>query len=120
MVDTEGTSVVVFPARILRINACAPNGLLAEIIATDINAQQPGNRRWRHWLLRRVRPPEGPALEQTIAAIRSEQAIARGRLAQLDELASLLIAGTTAGTLTLTTTSPLSAPESLAPPKGTP
>ena len=120
MVDTEGTSVVVFPARILRINASSPNGLLAEIIASDINAQQPGNRRWRHWLMRRVHPAEGPALAQAIATIRSEQAIARGRLAHLDELASLLIAGTTAGTLTLTTPSPLSAPESLAPPKGTP
>jgi hypothetical protein len=120
MVDTEGTSVVVFPARILRISSSSPNGLLAEIIATDISAQQPGNRRWRHWLLRRVRPTEGPALAQAIAAIRSEQAIARGRLTQLDELASLLIAGTAAGTLTLTTPSPLSAPESLAPPKGTP
>jgi hypothetical protein len=120
MVDTEGTSVVVFPARILRINSSSPNGLLAEIIATGINAQQPGNRRWRHWLMRRVHPAEGPALAQAIAAIRSEQAIARGRLAQLDELASLLIAGTTTGTLTLTTPSPLSTPESLAPPKGTP
>ncbi|MBK5237887.1 MAG: hypothetical protein JJE28_02110 [Actinomycetales bacterium] len=120
MIDTEGTSVVVFPARILRINYSSPNGLLAEIIAADINAQQPGNRRWRQWMLRRVRPAEGPALAQSLAAIRSQQAIARARLTQLDELASLLMAGTTAGTLTLTTTSPLSPTESLAPPKGTP
>ena len=120
VVDTEGTSVVVFPARILRINAASPNGLLNEIIAADINTQLPGNRRWRLWQLRRVRPAEGPALAQAIAAIRSQQAITRGRLAELDELAALLMAGTTAGTLTLTTPPHIPSPQSRAPAKGTP
>lgn len=43
MVDADGGSVVVFPARVLRIDAGDPGGLLAYVVAADINARPGGN-----------------------------------------------------------------------------
>lgn len=115
IVDAEGTSVVAFPARILRINPGDPNGLLSELLAADITALPAGHRQWRRWQLRRVHHRQRAALARVIASIRLEHEQTRDRLAQLDELNALVMAGVAAGTLTLTLAS-----ETLAPLEGTP
>jgi hypothetical protein len=110
IVDTEGTSVVAFPARILRIDPSDPNGLLSEVLVADIAAVPVTSKQWKSWPLRQSDHRQRGALADAIASIRLQQEQARARLAQLDELSSLLIAGVTAGSMTLTTTSDLPAP----------
>lgn len=110
IVDTEGTSVVAYPARILRINPSDPNGLLAEVISADVMSLTSAHKLWKRWMLRRTGPRQRAALSDALASIRLQQEWARELLAQLDELTSLLITGVTAGTVTLTHTSDLPAP----------
>jgi len=110
IVDTEGTSVVAYPARILRINRSDPNGLLAEVVAADVMSLTSTHKQWRRWMLRQTEHRQRAALSDALASIRLQEQRARERLAQLDELTSLLITGVTAGTVTLTHTSDLPAP----------
>jgi hypothetical protein len=110
IVDTEGTSVVAYPARILRLNPSDPGGLLAEVVAVDIRSLASTHKQWRRWLLRQTGPRQRAALSDALASIRLQQERARERLARLDELTSLLMTGVTAGTVTLTHTSDLPAP----------
>lgn len=119
IVDREGTSVVLFPARILRINPDDPNGLLSEIIAADITALPPGRRRWQHWPLRQVHHRQRGALADALASVRLEQERAHERLAHLDELAALLMAGVTADSLTVSQTAGPKISHAFAPSEGT-
>ena len=112
MVDTEGTSVVLFPARILRIEQADPNGLLDAVLAADIQAMPPGHRRWRAWPVRQVALTQRAALADALTSLRWEQQHARKRLGQLDELTDLLMSGVTAGRITI-------APVTSVPEKGT-
>jgi hypothetical protein len=114
IVDTEGTSVVVFPARILRINPSDPNGLLADVLAADIATLAHAHKRWQSWPFRQTSPQQRGVLAGTLASLRLQREQARDRLARLDELAALLTSGVTAGTIALTQTSDIPAP-----PKGT-
>ena len=110
IVDTEGTSVVAYPARILRINPSDPNGLLAEVVAADVTSLTSTYKQWRRWILRQTEHRQRAALSDSLASIRLQEQRARARLAHLDELSSLLMTGVTAGTLMLTHTSDLPAP----------
>lgn len=110
IVDTEGTSVVAYPARILRVNPSDPNGLLAEVVSADITSLTSTNKQWKEWILRQTAPRQCAALSDTLTSIRLQQERARERLAKLDELSSLLITGASAGIVTLTQTSDLPAP----------
>ncbi|TFC44341.1 hypothetical protein [Cryobacterium shii] len=119
IVDREGTSVVLFPARILRINPEDPNGLLGEVVAADIAALPPGHRRWQRWPLRQVHHRQSRALADALASVRLEQERAHERLAHLDELAALLMAGVTAGSLTVSQTAGPQISHAFAPLEGT-
>ncbi len=110
IVDREGTSVVSYPARILRVNPNDPNGLLAEVVAVDVMSLASAHKQWKRWLLRQTERRQRAALSDALASIRLQQERARERLARFDELTSLLITGATAGTVTLTHTSALPAP----------
>ncbi|GAB3127434.1 hypothetical protein [Glaciibacter psychrotolerans] len=122
IVDAEGTSVVEYPARILRIapaasaEAAAPNDLIDAVLAADIMALPAAHQRWMRWPVRRVRPEQSDALALALAAVRSQQADARERLARLDELTELLMEGAVDGGFTIT---PLIS-EPVPPTKGTP
>ncbi|MGH8921741.1 MAG: hypothetical protein ACRD0H_25950, partial [Actinomycetes bacterium] len=59
LVDDEGGSVVLAPARILRIST---PGLVPEVLASDINVMPAHARAWRGWPLRQVPPAEHTAL----------------------------------------------------------
>lgn len=109
-VDHEGANVVVFPARILRIDDGDPGGLVPDVMAADINGLPAADKTWRNWHLRRTPDAQRQPLTQILASMQHEQHEARRRLEQLEELATLLTDGVAGGSLTLTHPSPHAAP----------
>ncbi|NYJ68788.1 hypothetical protein HNR16_003576 [Pseudoclavibacter chungangensis] len=55
-VDVEGSKIVGYTARVLRVTAGDAGGLVPELIAIDIIGQAAGPGAWNRWLLRRVSP----------------------------------------------------------------
>ena len=101
-VDHDGSSVVAYPTRILRIRRTDPGGLVPELVAEDIATQPAGPGAWRRWHLRRVPPTSVAPLHDALAEIRATQADLAARLARLDTYAKTVVAGTAAGAITLT------------------
>ena len=104
MVDDRGGSVVVSPARVLRVDRHKPHGLLPHLLAADINSVAPQAKQWRLWRLRRVPAEQRSSLHDTLNAIHAQRDAALERVSQLDQLAALLTAGVTDTTLTITAT----------------
>lgn len=102
MVDVKGGSAVVFPARVLRIDAGDPGGLVADVVAADINNLSTADKTWRQWRLRRIPDAHRKKLGETLARLQHEQQQARERLERLEELATLITDGVAGGSLTLT------------------
>jgi hypothetical protein len=102
LVDVDGGSVVISPARVLRIHATASGGLLADVLAADINAAPAGAKAWRGWPIRRVPATERDALTTVLAVLGRQRVDARERLALLDELEHLVVRGVASGSLHLT------------------
>ncbi|WP_258802372.1 hypothetical protein [Pseudarthrobacter sp. NS4] len=111
MVDAEGGAVVVFPARILRIDAGDPGGLMSDVVAADINGLNPADKTWRKWHLRRTPEVQRQPLAKALQTLQHEQAQARERVKQLEELATLITDGVAGGSLTLTDPISIAAPE---------
>lgn len=101
-VDRHGSSVVAYPARVLRINAADPAGLLPDLLASAITRAPSGARDWRRWRVRRVLPQQRAPLEQALEALRHRRDSLHRRLAELNELDDLITEAVTAGILTLT------------------
>jgi hypothetical protein len=101
-VDGEGGAVVVFPARVLRIDAGDPGGLVPDVVAADINKLAPADKDWRKWQLRRTSDAQRRPLQNALAELQHEQQEARLRLEQLEELATLITDGVAGGSLNLT------------------
>ncbi|MDR7166125.1 hypothetical protein J2X12_004179 [Pseudarthrobacter oxydans] len=102
MVETQGGSAVVFPARVLRIDAGDPGGLLPDVVAADINQRPAADKSWRQWRLRSVPDAQRKKLAESLAQLQHEQQQARERLGRLEELATLITDGVAGGSLTLT------------------
>lgn len=102
VVDAEGGAVVVFPARILRIDQGDPGGLMPAVVARDINKLHPADKTWRNWQLRRTGEAQRQPLSNALQRLQHEQAKALERLKQLEELATLITDGVAGGSLTLT------------------
>jgi hypothetical protein len=102
LVDRDGGSAVVFPARVLRIDAGDPGGLLADVVAADINALGAADKAWRQWRLRRIPEAQRKKLADSLARLQHGQELARERLKRLEELATLITDGVAGGSLTLT------------------
>jgi hypothetical protein len=118
IVDEEGTSVVVFPARILRIDQAEPNGLVAPVLAADINALPAADKTWRRWTLSQVPTGQRSALADALTSVSERRRQAQEQLMRLDELSGLLMRGVTSGAFTLASVaSPISTPDR--PTKGT-
>jgi hypothetical protein len=115
MVDAEGGAVVVFPARVLRIDQGDPGGLLPAVVAADINRLKAADKTWRNWRLRRTQEVQRQPLANALQNLQHEHAQARQRLKHLEELATLITDGVAGGSLTLTDLITHAAPE-----KGTP
>ncbi|CAI3799454.1 hypothetical protein [Pseudarthrobacter sp. MM222] len=102
LVDVEGGSAVVFPARVLRIDAGDPGGLLPDVVTADINSISAADKSWRQWRLRRVPDAQRKKLAESLARLQHGQQQARERLGRLEELATLITDGVAGGSLTLT------------------
>lgn len=100
VVDTEGTAVVVYPARVLRISETDPGGLLPAVVAADINAATGDD--WKRWPLRTIPDGERTALAETLKDIETQRAQAQSRLNSLAELATLITDGVAGRGLRLT------------------
>ncbi|MCC3296821.1 hypothetical protein [Arthrobacter caoxuetaonis] len=103
-VDTEGTAVVAYPARILRIKAGANPGLLPTMLAADINLQAANRGPWRRWPARLIPTNQGSSLAAFLSDLEQQRAQAHTRLKQLEELTTLVLDGVAGGTLTVTNT----------------
>lgn len=101
IVDADGGSVVVFPARVLRLDRGDPGGLVPAVVAADINAATEQDKDWRQWRLRRTPDRQRHGLESALAQLQHAQHQARQRLDQLNELATLILDGVAGGSLAL-------------------
>lgn len=100
-VDPEGSKVVAYPARILRITAADPGGLMPEVAEADITGAAPGPGAWKRWMLRRVAPDTIAPLRAALADIAAARKDLDARVARLDDYAALLVAGATSGAVTI-------------------
>ncbi|MHA3685075.1 hypothetical protein ACXR2W_12565 [Leucobacter sp. HY1908] len=94
LVDREGTSVVEYPARVLR--AAPDGGLHPDVLAADVASQQPGSP-WRGWQLRRVHANTAPALSEVLATLRAERRALEARAARIERAERLLVDAAAAG-----------------------
>lgn len=101
-VDPDGSKVVAYPARVLRIRRSDPGGLVPEVVAADIVGAASGPGTWRRWMLRRVAPQSIVPLRTALAEIEAARSDLEVRAARLSDYASLLVASTTSGAITLT------------------
>lgn len=101
VIDHKGSSVVAYPARVLRIDQSDPGGLLAEVLAADINAQPARSREWRLWSIRRVTDNQRSLLSRTLAELRRARRALHERLDAVHELEGLITEGVTSAALTL-------------------
>ncbi|WP_026552195.1 hypothetical protein [Arthrobacter sp. H20] len=119
IVDCEGAAAVAYPARILRVvDGGQPGrgqpGLVARLLAEDINSQPPTARRWRLWTVRAVDVDQRDLLSRTLDAVEQERLAALERVNQLTQLATLIMDGVASNTVTLGEHTPA------APMEGTP
>ncbi|WP_347978201.1 hypothetical protein [Microbacterium sp. ProA8] len=101
-VDADGSKVVAHPARVLRIDASDPGGLVPELMALDIDRSPGGAGSWRRWRLRRVAPQQTAPLRAALADIATRRRALEHRVEALDAYADLLAAGVASGTVMLT------------------
>lgn len=101
-VDPDGYKIVSYPARILRVVAADPGGLIPEIVADDIRGAQNGPASWKKWIVRRVAPDMIAPLRTELGEIARAQAALTARVSGLEEYAALVVAGATAGAIRIT------------------
>ncbi|MDQ0613478.1 hypothetical protein QF046_001119 [Microbacterium sp. W4I4] len=95
LVDPDGSSVVEYPARILRL---LNDSLVPAVVAADVNAYAEPIP-WRRWSLRRVAAGQKAALQTTLADIIAARRIAERRAAELGALEALVTDAVAAGAL---------------------
>ena len=100
-VDPDGSKVVAYPARVLRITAADPGGLVPEIIAADITGAPAGPGAWKRWTLRRVATRTMAPLRRAIADIAAARRDLEARAERLTDYANLIVAGATSGAVTM-------------------
>ncbi len=98
LVDAEGASVVLYPARILRVKESDSAGLVAELLAADIPQQS--SRDWKRWVVRRVAHTERAGLAAVLQSVADEREAVAERMRALSALEEVLLGGIVAGTLT--------------------
>ncbi len=101
-VDRDGSKVVAYPARVLRITAADPGGLVPELVAADIPTQPAGPGAWKRWMLRRVAPGAIAPLRRTLADLAASRADLESRVANLDHYVDTLTSAVAAGAVALT------------------
>lgn len=104
-VDRDGSKIVAYPARVLRINKKDPGGLVSEVVAADIFDSMTGPGAWKRWSLRRIDHRSAAHLAQALNAIAEARADLEVRSARLNDYATLLVTAATSGAVALVDTS---------------
>lgn len=102
MVDVDGGSVVIAPARIARV--IEGRSISPHVLAADINAAPAHAKTFRALTVRQIPADQAAALDRGLADLRSERAALAARIGTVDELTELLIAGASSGAVTITMT----------------
>jgi hypothetical protein len=105
-VDREGSHVVVYPARVLRVTAADPGGLVPALVAADIAAGASGPGAWRRWRVRTVAPAQMQPLRAALAAASTTHDALRDRIDRLDRLVAVLSDAVAARAVTISTDRP--------------
>lgn len=100
MVDDDGFSVVAYPARILRLVPHERFGLTPHHLVHEV-LRAPSPTAWRTWPVRVLPPEQVAPVEAVLTGVAALRADLSARLAALDDAASALVEGVTAGGLTL-------------------
>lgn len=100
-VDAEGSKVVAYPARVLRVTASDPGGLVPEVIAADIKGAPAGPGAWKRWMLRRVAPQTITPLRRALGELANVREELEARASRLSDYATLIVAGATSGAVTM-------------------
>lgn len=100
IVDRVGSRVVMYPARVLRIDRQDAGGLVPTAVAVDIRASRP-SLAWRHWLVRVVPPGQRALLESALTDVEGRRESLLARASRLDEFSSRLVYGVAIGAATL-------------------
>lgn len=100
-VDPDGAKVVCAPARILRVDAADPGGLVPEVVAADIDRSPAGPGSWRRWRLRRVAAKHASPLRRSLEDLAARRQNLEMRITALDAYADLLVSAVASGTVTL-------------------
>jgi len=110
LVDTEGASLVLAPARVLRVRHPNVDGLVPELIARHLRMQAPGTKpagavrgasRWREWTIPVIAPRRVDDVTATLAELDARRRAVRGLLDDLDLLTDTIIDGTIRGVLSV-------------------
>ncbi|MFZ2176237.1 MAG: hypothetical protein WAW17_19810, partial [Rhodococcus sp. (in: high G+C Gram-positive bacteria)] len=110
VVDHEGSSVVLAPARVLRVRDPQHSGLVPELIAHHLMSSVPrvrpsqsirsGND-WKVWEVPRIAPDQVDSASAALHAIRERRRTAVELLDNLDHLTTTLVDGLAQGVLTV-------------------
>lgn len=112
--DQLGTSVVAYPARVIRVPDPHTTGLVPELIALFLAQSAPGKRPGRairsgmpisHWQLPVVSSDLVPEITDALRDLLARRAAAQQRINDVDELTQVLAQGLGRGNLTMTTRS---------------
>ncbi|MFD4469672.1 hypothetical protein ACFWPA_15440 [Rhodococcus sp. NPDC058505] len=110
IVDVEGSSVVLAPARIMRVTDPLASGLVPELIAGHLRAAGVGDRAtgavrrgkpWRAWEIPRIDPSRVPAVTAALADLRRRRQAAAELVATIDRLTDTLVDGVGRGALVI-------------------
>lgn len=89
LVDRQGSHAVNYPVRILRIDSGESAGIVAEVLAKDINSARHSN--WRRWEIRRLPQDVVAPLESSLRKIEEERLAAIQRVGLLNDISEQLI-----------------------------
>lgn len=110
-VDVLGSSVVLAPARIMRIADPSASGLVPELIAGHLRSARIGDRApgavrrgkpWRGWEIPRIDAARVPAVTAMLADLRRRRQAAADLVETIDRLTDTLVDGVGRGALVVT------------------
>lgn len=115
LVDDEGASIVLAPARVLRLAGTpSSTGLVPRLVAEHLRAQSAGagprpagavrsGRSWRQWEIPQLPPGQADAVAAALEDLARRRSAAADALARLDNLTATLAGGLARGALALQT-----------------
>lgn len=111
MVEPDGGSLVLAPARVFRIRPGETDGLMPEVIARHLrrwaSTRKPagavrGGRRWRDWTIPMLDSEQVDAMTTVLRELDARRREAQDLLDSLNELTDTMVDGVTRGVLSVT------------------